>query len=744
MDSKQWGRVQHIFHEVADRPPALQQELVEHLSAGDEAIAAEVLRMIEAEREGASLLESDLETAASELIHPEPDSIPSQSFGPYTLISLLGEGGMGVVYLAERSDLGSQAAVKILRDSALSPMRRQRFALEQRTLAHLNHPSIARLYDADTLEDGTPFIVMEYVAGIPLNKYVEQQALAIDAILRLFRSVCEAVRYAHAQAIIHRDLKPSNILATADGQVKLLDFGIAKHLETAQGSDPKTLTAFQFMTIIYAAPEQIKGGIASIQTDVYSLGVILYELLAGRLPYDLSNQSPAQAERLLETASAKPPSEFGLNASLTRRVSEASWRELDTICLTAMHKDQRRRYQSVEALIRDLDHYLKGEPLEAHPDSIGYRASRFFGRNRRALILSTALSLAALMYAVFFLVRLERARQATAAEAARTLQIQRFMLNLFNGGDNQTGPSEDLRVVTLLDRGVTQARTLDQDPETQAELYQTLAGIYVNLGKFDRADPLLQSALEKQKTLYGPQSPQVAETMSSLGLLRLDQAHPEDAEKLTRAALDIDRKLLTSGDPKLAKAMWALGHVLDERGAYDEAIPLLQQAVALQSKDPQAAADLAMSTAELATANSYTGHYQLADSLYRKSLAIDERIYGTGHPRVADDLISLGQIAHSLGSETQAEDYYRRGLAIKQSWYGEKHPDTAFAMMALAQSLIYQKRYDDAAPLSSAVSPSRKRSTANPTSASPWPITRSACLSCAAANTRPRSRTSPA
>jgi len=509
MDSEKWMRAQSIFHEAADKSPAARADLVKAECGSDEMLTGVVLRMLEEDARGNSVLDEGLGSTVSQLLDGETSRVPHQMFGPYKLLRLLGEGGMGVVYLAERGDLGSKAAIKILRDSALSPMRRQRFEVEQQMLAHLNHPSIARLYDADTLEDGTPFIVMEYVEGSPLNIYVERRQLSINDLLRLVRSICEAVQYAHAQAIIHRDLKPSNILVTDDGAVKLLDFGISKHMPPGDNGNGNTATAFRLLTPAYSAPEQIRGAPTGIQADVYSLGVILYERIAGRLPFDLSNQTPGQIERIIEREEPKPPSYFGkLHNTASWRIADLAWSELDTLCLTAMHKDQKQRYQSVEALIRDLDHYLKREPLEARPDSIRYRASKFVGRNRRALTWLTMTTMVLMAIAAYSTIRIAKARRATEAEVARTQQIQRFMLNLFNGGDVEA-PSEDLRVTTLLDRGVQQAQMLEQDPETAAQLAQTLAGIYTSLGKVDRADPLLQSAFDKRMKLYGPNSPKV-------------------------------------------------------------------------------------------------------------------------------------------------------------------------------------------------------------------------------------------
>ncbi len=365
---------------------------------------------------------------------------------------------MGVVYLAEREDLGSFAAVKILRDASLSPSRRERFASEQRTLAQLDHPSIARLYDAGTLPDGTPWFVMEYVDGLPLTAYCAMRVRSVPGRLELFRAVCEAVQHAHQHAIIHRDLKPSNILVRQDGGVKLLDFGIAKQLESLEMAADQTRTGLRLMTPAYAAPEQLSGERVGIHTDIYSLGVILYELLAGRLPFDFSNQTPAEIARTLAEQEPARPSEVAGKGSAGAVTGGSSWADLDVLCLTAMHKDPARRYRTVDALIRDVEHFLRGEPLAARPDTLGYRLGKFVRRNWRAVSVTAAGAALVIGLVIFYTVRLATARNAALAETARTQRIQGFMLDLFQGGDEVVGPAESLRVVTLVDRGVQEAR----------------------------------------------------------------------------------------------------------------------------------------------------------------------------------------------------------------------------------------------------------------------------------------------
>src|SRR5213080_4654677 len=463
MDAARWERIQVLFHEVADLPGPAQRAFLETECRDDPALMAEVLGLLEEDARGESLLDRDVANVAGQVLEQGiPPALLDQDFGPYRMQRMLGEGGMGVVYLAERADLGSVAAIKILRDAWLSPDRRERFASEQRSLAQLNHPAIARLYDASTLPDGTPWFVMEYVEGVPLTKFCEEHASAMPQRLRLFRAVCEAVEHAHRHLIVHRDLKPSNILVKPDGSVKLLDFGIAKQLDSLEGPVDRTRTGLRLMTPAYAAPEQILGEPVGIHTDIYTLGVVLYELLTGRLPFDLANRTPGEAATVIVEQGPERPSatarETAAGGSPLPSVSKRAWADLDVLCLTAMRKEPERRYRTVEALIRDVDHYLAGEPLEARPDTLGYRLGKYVRRNWRPVSAAAASFIIVISLVVFYTVRLATARNAAVAEAARTQRIQRFMLNLFQGGDEAVGPADSLRVVTLVDRGVQDAQ----------------------------------------------------------------------------------------------------------------------------------------------------------------------------------------------------------------------------------------------------------------------------------------------
>jgi serine/threonine protein kinase len=280
LDPARWDEIQRLFHAAADVPGPERRTFLEANAGGDPSLIADVMALIDADARDGSLLSRSVAGAAAQVLGGgAPPVIPVQEFGPYRIVSVLGEGGMGVVYLAERTDLGSLVAIKILRDAWLSPARRERFANEQRTLAQLNHPAIARLYDAGTLADGTPWFVMEYVEGVPLTDYCRDRTASLADRLRLFRAVCVAVQHAHAHAVIHRDLKPSNILVTADGTAKLLDFGIAKQLDLESKAD-QTQTGLRLMTPAFYAPEELRGVLLGSRNFVYSLGVLVFEVLA--------------------------------------------------------------------------------------------------------------------------------------------------------------------------------------------------------------------------------------------------------------------------------------------------------------------------------------------------------------------------------------------------------------------------------------------------------------------------------
>ncbi len=698
-EGERWRRIQQLFHAALDRPERDRKGFLERECRNALDLVDEVLSLLEEDRRGDSMLDEGLAGLTDELLAdpPQPGTV-----GSYRILSVLGRGGMGVVYLAVREDLGRRAAVKVLREASLSPSARERFASEQRTLAQLNHPSIARLYDADTLPDGTPYFVMEYVEGVPLTEYCKLKNSPLEDRLHLFRAVCEAVQGAHAHAVVHRDLKPSNILVSPEGTPKLLDFGIAKQLDSLDRPAVQTQTGLRLMTPAYAAPEQILGSPVGTYTDIYALGVILYELLAGRRPFDLSNRTPGQAEATIVEQDPERPSvvaqravEPGSESLPPSSASRALWGDLDVLCLTAMHKDPRRRYRTVDALVRDVDHLLAGEPLEARPDTFAYRLRKFSRRRWRPLAAAGLVVITAASLTAFYARRLGAARDQAVAEATRAERIQGFMLNLFQGGDEYAGPADSLRVVTLLDRGVRETGVLDGEPEVQADLYQTLGSIYQKLGNLDRADTLLEKAVDEHRKIFGADAPEVARSLVALGLLRIDQARLDQADSLIRRGLEETRQAYPPDHPAVVEAQTALGRLLEERGRYGEAITVLQDVVKVLSPGGPTE-QLSSSMAELANTEFYAGNLATSDSLNRALLAMNRKLYGERHPSIGDGLINLGAIQFQLGRYHKAEQLYRQALDIFEAYYGPEHPETASNLTMLGRALVYEGRYDEA------------------------------------------------
>lgn len=682
MDSERWERIQAIFHEAVALPPAERHRYVAAAAGADTGLADEVLAALDEDARGLTLLDGGIGRVAGPILDGARAAV--EQIGPYRLVRVVGEGGMGTVFKAERVDLGTSAAIKVLRDAWLSPSRRRRFSAEQRTLAALNHPGIARLFDAGVLGDGTPWIVMEYVDGVPITDYCQTHQLPLAERLRLFRAVCDAVNYAHRHLIIHRDLKPSNILVAAGGSVKLLDFGIAKQLAETDSDTDVTRTGMRALTPAYAAPEQIRGEPVGVYSDVFSLGILLYELVTGKRPFDV----PAAASAVIRAAAfdREPPRPSGARKNT----------DLDVLVLTALRADPARRYASVEALIRDLDHYRNGEALDARADAVGYRLAKFSRRHWRPLAAAAAMITVIIGLVGFYTVRLATARDSAVVQATRAERTRELLLGLFTGGDTSAAPAEDLRVLTLLNRGVQEADALRGEPAVQADMHATLGTIYGRLGDFARADGLLRKALDERVRLSGAGSPEAADVELRLALLRSDQARFDEAERLARQGLESLQKLGPPAAAQVAKAYTTLGEVLTERGRYPDAIRMLEQASRLQSGAGDDNADYARTLRQLFNANFYAGNYDVADEVGRRVLSMTRRISGDRHALVADDLINLGAIQSERGKYPEAEAFYRDALAITEAWHGKDSPQTGSALTMLGRSLVYQKRFDEA------------------------------------------------
>ena len=627
-----------------------------------------------------------------------------QLIGPYRIVRVLGRGGMGEVYLCERADdqYRKQVAIKLVGSGLISRQVQNRLRTERQILATLDHPNIARLLDGGATADGVPYLVMEYVEGEPIDVYCDRHELPIGERLQLFQTVCSAVQAAHRNLIVHRDLKPTNILVTADGTPKLLDFGIAKLLDVRETAHTVAVTQadIRILTPDHASPEQIRGQPITTASDVYVLGVLLYELLTGRRPFKVEGLRLIDIERLICEQPPVPPSQALSPAEMSRTELElAAGRrrttvvrlrrqlagDLDNIILMAMRKEAERRYGSVEQLAADIANYARGMPVNARRDTWGYRTHKFIGRNTLGVSLATALAVLLVGFAVAMYVQAERiAQQRDEANVQRNRaeQVSNFLVDLFRSSDPTEARGEEATAGQILERGARRIDTdLEQDPETRSHMMEAIGRVYLSMGEADKALPLLDRSLALRRDLYGPNDVLTASSMHSLARARRDKGEYEAAENLLRAALAIQQRKLGADHESVAATLYDLGWLLTARGGWDAAERIYRQSLEIYlatGRERDRGATTVMDG--LATVLMYKGDYAAAETLYRHALAINRELRGADHPDVAVELMSLAVTLQGQSRLAEAEPLFLESIDILRRVNGAQHPHTITAL----------------------------------------------------------------
>jgi len=714
---ERWARIQELFHQAVEMPAPERDPFLAQACA-DAAMLAEVRSMVASagigHEGGSGPLPNGGLAGMATVLEGDPDEIQTgesgagHELGPYVLTRLLGEGGSGRVYLARRADVGSVVAIKVLRDAWVSAARRVRFADEQRIVAQLRHPLVASLYDAGVTADGTPYFVMEHVDGLPLTQACAERGCGLRERLEIFAKVCEAVRYSHSQAIAHRDLKPSNILVTADGGVKLLDFGIAKQMEAADQTNAYSRTGFRLMTPAYASPEQWLGKRPGLQADIYSLGAVLYELLAGCPPFDLKNATPSEAERLVTQQAPPAPSaaarKAGLSAAASAKKSE--WADLDVICLKALQKEPERRYATVDALLGDVRAFLDGEPVAARPDSWRYRTGKFLRRNRTAAVATAAVLLVIAGLSGGFVWRLNRERQTALAEAERAERMLQFTLNLFSGGQSDVrdeaggGPRAGMLVSELIEKSARQVRTLSGEPLEQSEMFMTIGQVYEQMGDLGKAEENIKAAWMVRKQLPGNEAAALAaQSQVILGRVLSEQDRHEEADRDIRQGLAILEHLKGAGDPAVLEAKVVHANEAMASGSYDAAVRTLESVVRAQQTGASSNEDRASAASSLSMAYYLTGDFARAEPAINSALSIERAAYGPVHPSIAEGEQWLCQIKRDKDELSDAEQHCRNAFLIDNEWYGPDSIMTAATMRALGAVLTRENKLKEGMPL---------------------------------------------
>ncbi|HVE57075.1 MAG TPA: serine/threonine-protein kinase [Pyrinomonadaceae bacterium] len=708
IEAEKWKKAKEIFQTAMDLPPAQRQAFIEHEANGDALVKTEVETLLEAFDEVGDFIVAPAIAVADFVEKEQKTSIAGKQIGAYKILEEIGRGGMGAVYAAQRADAEFQkkVAVKLIKRGLDTDEIINRFRNERQILANLEHPNIARLLDGGATDDGLPFLVMEYVEGLPLTRFCDEKDLDLDARLKLFLEVCAAVQYAHRNLIVHRDLKPSNILVSEDETPKLLDFGIAKLLTpTADFATGKTATNFNVMTPEYASPEQVQGLAVTTATDVYSLGVVLYEMLTGNRPYSFENQS---LENIIHTVCHSEPVRPSSVISPRFQVSNPESKEsnpkskiqnpkllkgdLDNIVLMAMRKEPERRYSSVEQFAEDIRRYQNGLPVIAREDSFGYRAGKFVRRNKVgvAAVGGITVSLIAGIFATGRQARIARRQRDKAAK------INKFLQKMLSSADPRA-VGKDAKVVEVLQIAANSIeKDFDHQPEIVADLSTTIGLTFLSIGQIDSARRHLTEALEIRRSLFGLENHETAMSLNNFGKLLQARGDLRAAEKLFRQSLAILRRVRTADALDIASVLGNLGYLLMLEAKYEEAKDAHHEELRiLRDRLGENHSEFARTLSNLANVFSVTGDKQTAETMHRKALAAVQKFYGGEHPDVALAMLHLA-ITIMMTKAEEAEDLFRQTLDQRRKFFGDGHTETAWSLFYLGDALMRKKDYEQA------------------------------------------------
>jgi len=701
--SNRYRQAEALFQHAVELPAERRAAFLEHACTSDVGLRAEVVSLLEHyAAAGDAFLDRPLHEFAS---FAETWSTPDR-IGAYRVVRQIDQGGMGVVFEARQENPPRSVAIKAIRPGIASAESLRRFELEATILGQLQHPGIAHIYEAgiaDVVMAGKPparqpFFAMELVQGEPLLEHVRSHGLALKQRLQLFTRICDAVEYAHRKGVIHRDLKPANILVTAGREPKVLDFGVARMTRADVRLATMHTGAAQVLgTLAYMSPEQIAGpsDLLDTRSDVYSLGVILYELIADRPPYDLADQPLAAAVRVVSEQSPTPLAQLN-------RV----WRgDLDTIVRKALEKDPERRYPSAHALAADVQHYLNREPIAARPASATYQFRKFAQRNR-ALVGGVAATLLALLLGVagttYGLLEMTRQRNDAQLQSRITAAVNDFLNeDLLAPANPYNDPDRDIRLREVLDRaGARIEGRFAHAPLVEAAIRETLGTTYRNLGEYDVAETHLRRALDLVQAGRGENDRRAIQIMLDLGDTFRLAARYDEAHEFWQAAAARAIEQWGPDDPTTLEARNDLGILAKRRGQPEAAAETLHDVLARRRRvlgNDHGATLVSMNT--LGVTLEQLGRFDEAESLFRECVDRSRRVLGSEHPDTLTAISNLGLFYSRLDRYSEAEPLCLETLELRRRVLGEEHPETLIAMNNLGYLYCLEKRFDECEPL---------------------------------------------
>lgn len=707
MNPDRWREVQDCFHEAVEMDADARAAYLDGLATRDAELSEAVARLIAAEADPASALEGGAAALVGDALpSTEPDPLVARTIGPFRLDRRIGTGGMGAVYEATRVDgaFDQRVALKLIRRGLNTPEARGRFLSERQILARLTHANIAHLLDGGVTPDGRPWFALEYVEGVSILDFARGERLTLEDRLWLFLEVCEGVQFAHRNLVVHRDLKPSNILVDRDGRVKLVDFGIAKVLDDA--ADPTaTRTGARVMTPTYASPEQIRGEQATTATDVYGLGLVLYELLTDRRPFGEELTPRELEDAILTVDPARPstvgyagPGDAGPGGERTRPAPVDA--DLDNICMMALRKDPERRYPSVDRLADDVRRFLTGRPVSARADSAVYRFRKLVQRNRAASVAAVAVIVTLAGTVAFYTGRLQQERDIAQREARRSQEVVAFLTGLFE----QAGPSRTLgRPVTaqeLLEMGAsTVQRELSGDPDLRATMLGTVGKVYSAMRLDARAVELLTGPYDHFRATREPPDLDLAEATAELGSALRNGSRFDEARPLLEDALEQYEALLPPTSGRVVNAWNALGLVYFEQGRYADARPFLVEALERAEEADSIEADVRLRIVNnMARLESSVGANEAAESLFRRVLAERRAVSDSLSPNLLSSISNLANFLSGQGRYEESIPLALEALAGQEQVYGAESPWVGVSLNNVASTYKYQGRPDLAEP----------------------------------------------